>query len=103
MASPHLLEELATVLARNKFRRYVTLEEAEGYVETLGRRVEFHPDSSAYDAVTSDPDDDYLVALARAVEADAIVSGDDDLLECVAAQPVLSARAVIQRLSAGMA
>jgi putative PIN family toxin of toxin-antitoxin system len=35
--SPHLLGELASVLARRKLRRYVTAEEASEYVEGLAR------------------------------------------------------------------
>jgi predicted nucleic acid-binding protein len=52
-------------------------------------------------AVCRDPRDDYLVALAVATHADAIVTGDHDLLELV--EPpvsVLTPRALTERLDA---
>ncbi|MBB4665057.1 hypothetical protein [Conexibacter arvalis] len=38
-------------------------------------------------SVTRDPADDYLVALARAQQVDAIVSGDRDLVEAGIERP----------------
>jgi len=50
--------------------------------------------------LTRDPADDYLVALARDARAEAIVSGDADLLTLEAAEPpVLSPRAVVEQLA----
>ena len=47
-----------------------------------------------------DPSDDYLVALARDARADAIVSGDADLLALeAAAPPILTPRAFVEELS----
>ena len=52
-------------------------------------------------SVCRDPDDDYLVALTVASDAEALVSGDDDLLaiesEC-AGVDVLTPRQLIERL-----
>jgi predicted nucleic acid-binding protein len=49
--------------------------------------------------VTADPDDDYLVALAVAAGADALVSGDVHLTELVDAPViVLTPRQVLERL-----
>ena len=43
--------------------------------------------------ISPDPDDDYLVALARVVSADYNVSGDRDLLDLADAHPpVVTAR-----------
>ncbi len=39
------------------------------------------PDPADFERFTRDPNDDYLVALARLHDADVIVSGDRDLLE----------------------
>src|SRR5713226_5296956 len=41
---PHLLAELLGVLRREKFRSYVTVEEAERYVAGLASRSETRPD-----------------------------------------------------------
>jgi uncharacterized protein len=40
----------------------------------------FTDDPEVQPGVTADPDDDYLVALARKVGADCLVSGDPDIL-----------------------
>jgi putative PIN family toxin of toxin-antitoxin system len=49
--------------------------------------------------VLRDPNDDYLVALARAANADAIVSGDRDLLDHEGLEPpAMSARDACERL-----
>ena len=40
---------------------------------------ELQPDPVVSSGVTPDPDDDYLVALALATEADYLISGDADL------------------------
>lgn len=46
-----------------------------------------------------DPADDYLVALARVAEADAIVTGDRDLLDHAGLQPpAVTAREACARL-----
>lgn len=51
-------------------------------------------------AVSRDPDDDYLVALAEAAEVDALVAGDKDLLTArPAIVPVVTPRAFLDRLS----
>ena len=39
------------------------------------------PDPTEPSPVSRDPDDDYLVALADSVRADALVTGDADLLD----------------------
>jgi hypothetical protein len=53
-------------------------------------------------AVTRDPDDDYLVALAEAARVDALVAGDKDLLDAQPPTvPVLSPRAFLDQLLGG--
>lgn len=74
-----LLSELAGVLRRDRFRRYLSQEEAHAYVAELVERAEPWDDPSDRPSVSPDPEDDYLVALARASDADALVSGDVDL------------------------
>ena len=99
VVSPHLLAELLGVLQREKFRRYVTLEEVELYVAGIASHAETRPDPPAGDPIARDPNDDYLVALARAAHADAIVSGDEDLLVLELIDPrILSPSGLIQEL-----
>lgn len=58
-------------------------------------------DAEDVPAVTRDPHDDYLVALARASAADVLVPGDRDLLDReVAAVEVLAPREFVERLDA---
>ena len=80
IASAKLLRELRTVLAREKFRRYLSQDEADEYVDGLQLVCELVDDSINPPAVSRDPNDDYLVAIASASGADALVSGDQDLL-----------------------
>ena len=50
-------------------------------------------------ALSRDPADDYLLALARATEVEAIVSGDRDLLSILElVPPVLTPRELVERL-----
>ena len=81
VTSPRLLGELAGVLARPKFRRYVTEEEAEEFVSEVARLGTAFPDSPEPERVSRDPSDDYLIALARSTASRAVVSGDRDLTE----------------------
>lgn len=100
VVSTHLLAELLGVLRRERFRRYLTIEEVERYISGLASRGEMFPDPVDVAAITRDPSDDYLVALAREARADAIVSGDADLLTLEAAEPpVLSPRALVEQLA----
>lgn len=59
-------------------RRYISLEQAERFKSwALEKIVLFAPWSEV--AVCRDPDDDYLLALAKDCEANYIISGDPDL------------------------
>jgi predicted nucleic acid-binding protein len=67
VVSPRLLYELQTVLAREKFRRYLTYDEATEYVSWLHHEAEVVrdlPENVVRSAVEVDPDDEYLVGLA---------------------------------------
>jgi uncharacterized protein len=57
-------------------------------------------DPPPHPAVCRVPDDDYLVALARAARVDALVTGDRDLLvlEDIGA-PVITPRALVEELA----
>jgi putative PIN family toxin of toxin-antitoxin system len=99
VANQHLLDELATVLARPKFRRWIALADAVASVEALGREADLRPEPGAVPqrVRVRDPDDDYLVALGDAAEA-VIVTGDADLLEADLTPPAITPRELLDRL-----
>ncbi|MDQ6775510.1 MAG: putative toxin-antitoxin system toxin component, PIN family [Actinomycetota bacterium] len=78
IVSPELLE-LRDVLARPKFRRWVSDPAAVEYVDGLTDAALLIDDPPAQPGLSVDPDDDYLIALARAAGADYLVSGDQHL------------------------
>lgn len=77
-----LLGEVRSVLTeRPRIRKWISVDAAELYVTTLATAADLRPDPAPGPALTRDPDDDYVVHLARAHDVDYIVSGDADLLE----------------------
>jgi predicted nucleic acid-binding protein len=79
VACPFLLEELAGVLAREKFLRWGDRAQFDRFLADVRGLADMAGDPTDVPAVTRDRNDDYLVALARAAHADAICSGDGDL------------------------
>lgn len=79
VVTQHLLDELAAVLIRPKFRRWISVADAIAFVESLGGHADLRDDPGPPKKGVRDPNDDYLVALAEAADA-VIVTGDDDLL-----------------------
>ena len=100
LASPALLSEIRSVLTRSRLRCYLSLDEAARFLADLASQATLVPDAPApHPAVCRDPRDDYLVALALKTQADAIVTGDRDLLELVNPPvAVLTPRALIDRV-----
>jgi putative PIN family toxin of toxin-antitoxin system len=99
IVSPQLLEELRGVLGRDRLRRWLTEEEAELFVQSLRDNATIIDDPPLERGITRDPDDDFVVALARVAEADYVVSGDRHLLELVDQRPpVLTPRALLDLL-----
>jgi hypothetical protein len=91
IVSLRLLDELRDVLARDKLRRYVTPAESDAYVEFIRHAaISLDDPEPSSRPVGSDPDDEYLIDLARAALADAIVSGDRHLLDLAAVLPVVT-------------
>ena len=85
---PALLDEIRDVLtARPRLRKWISLETATLFVDTIGTLVDLVDDPTEIHTETRDPDDDYLIALARAHDVEFIISGDKDLLEWEAQQP----------------
>ncbi len=81
IVSPALLAELAGVLARPKFRRWLSVEEARAFVRALHAEATLVDDPQAQKHPLCDPDDAYLLTLtlAQSAKADCLVSGDGDL------------------------
>ncbi len=91
VASPTLLAELREVLGREKFRRYVSEAEALAYVDLIGHEAAILDDPApSARPLSADPDDEYLVDLARAAAADVLVSGDAHLLDLGDRLPVMT-------------
>ena len=91
IVSPLLLAELREVLGRDKFRRYVSEAEADAYVELIRSEAVVRADPAASpEALSADPDDEYLVDLARDAGADALVTGDTHLLDLRAIIPAMT-------------
>lgn len=99
IVSPQLLTELSEVLMRAKFRRWLTEEEAVAYVQFLRSHATLVPDPPAESGHSRDPDDDYLVTLARTARARVLVSGDPDLTDIPDPRPrILTPGALIDTL-----
>jgi putative PIN family toxin of toxin-antitoxin system len=79
VVSPLLLDELTTTLLRPKFRRWATESDAVAFVEVLRLAAVIVEDPAEVEPVSRDPNDDYLVALAREARAHVLVSSDGDL------------------------
>jgi uncharacterized protein len=90
VVSPLLLDELTDVLGRPKFDRWSSQGRATAYIAALRARSEHRSDRSSVQPVeVRDPDDHYLVALAREAKADHLVSVDRDLLDAELDVPVV--------------
>jgi uncharacterized protein len=97
--SPHLLAELDEVLHREKFRRYATEDEVDAYVQVLRREsILIEDPDPAPEPLADDPEDEYLIALARAARVDALVSGDPHLTRLRERIPVLTPRQFLNTL-----
>jgi uncharacterized protein len=81
VVSAKLLAELDGVLSRPKFAHRTGHQRGAAYVAAFAARSEHLPDPDDDGGHVRDANDDYLVALARAATADAIISLDRDLLD----------------------
>ncbi|MGZ5214158.1 MAG: putative toxin-antitoxin system toxin component, PIN family [Actinomycetota bacterium] len=78
---PMLLAGVRRALGYPRLERYVSPSNADAFVAWIARVAVIHPDPTAIEPVTRDPNDDYLFALARGAHVDMIVSGDADLTD----------------------
>ncbi len=77
-----LLDEVDHVLTkRPRLRRWITVPAAHLYLARLATAADIKPDPELGPRLSRDPDDDYVIYLARENGAEFIVTGDDDLLE----------------------
>lgn len=99
--SPRLIDELSGVLRRPKFAGILTSSLIDAFVEAVEEVAVVVDDPEVVQRLR-DPDDDYLVALSTALEVDALVSGDHDLLDAgLLPTKVFSPRAFLESLSIG--
>ena len=100
IVSAKLIDELDRTLRRDRFRPYVALDDVDDFIDELRHRAELAHDPEHAAPVSRDPDDDYLIALALEADADALVSGDLDLID-LDDPPVyiLTARALLDKLT----
>ncbi len=93
VACDTLLSEVCGGLAGRYFRDRITDEERTVIPAMLAALAVIAPDPVFPPPILRDPSDDYLVALAQTTRAEAIVTGDRDLLDHEGLeQPALSAR-----------
>lgn len=78
---PQLLGEVRKALRKPYFRERLSAEEARKAVKRIDEVAVAFDDPSNIEPTLRDPKDDYLLALAREADAEAIVSGDKDLLD----------------------
>lgn len=94
ITSPTLIEELAGVIGRAKFRKLLAQSKIDPtlLLSELQALAEVVDPSPLLTRVSRDPDDDAVLALAAATQPDFIVSGDTDLLvlQAYAGIPILN-------------
>lgn len=96
---PQLIAEVRGGLAKDYFRRRLDEEAANDIVTVIEEVSIAFPDPRDPERVLRDPADDYLIALARVAGAEAIVTGDRDLLEHAGlAPPAITSRAACVKL-----
>jgi putative PIN family toxin of toxin-antitoxin system len=92
--------ELVSRLDRTKFDRYRDPESWNSFLAELVELAQWHEDAGSASGISRDADDDKFLALAVTGQADAIVSGDRDLLELVSHEgiPILTPAQFLQRM-----
>ncbi|MPZ36390.1 MAG: putative toxin-antitoxin system toxin component, PIN family [Rhodospirillales bacterium] len=102
VSSSRLLDELAEVVGRRKFRSILLRSKADPQrmLRELRRLTEVVEAPSLTLPVSRDSDDDAVLAVATTAGADLIVSGDDDLLTLVSYNgiPIVDPAAALARL-----
>jgi putative PIN family toxin of toxin-antitoxin system len=81
VACPLLIEEIRNNLEKPYFRAKLSEQEAREAIDAFSAIALMRANPADVEAILRDADDDYLVALAGESQADAIVTGDGDLLD----------------------
>ncbi|MPZ52239.1 MAG: putative toxin-antitoxin system toxin component, PIN family [Acidimicrobiia bacterium] len=98
VASPNLLDELSRTLSRPKIRRHIAQADGAALVSLIESGCLLMDDPTRDPTVrSSDPDDNFVIALAEHAKA-VIVSGDKDLLELADRIPVWTPAQFLERL-----
>lgn len=84
---PDLVGEIRRACGRTRLRTRIPEADVSVYLLMLGTHAIQMPNPESVEETTRDRNDDYLVALARAANADLIISGDRDLTEWAEQQP----------------
>ena len=99
VACPLIFDELRRGLAKPYFRDRVTIGEAEELLDAFELLAVVLADPVRPSRVVRDATDDFLIALAAAGDAEAIVTGDRDLLDHPNLRPpAIAARAACDLL-----
>lgn len=99
LVSPLLLAELEGVLQRPKFSR-ASADERRAFVDRVRLHATAVADPVDQPVATRDRNDDYLVALGRHEQVDAIVTVDRDLLDAEIETPAAwTPRKLVDRLA----
>jgi putative PIN family toxin of toxin-antitoxin system len=97
---PRLLAEVERALRKPYFRELIEDQEIAEAISIIRDAGVLLDDPTDSPPILRDPTDDYLVALARAANAKAIVTGDRDLLDHDELDPpAIDARAACQLLA----
>lgn len=78
--SQQLIAELTSVLARPKIRQHISDQSIEAMWSLMREKCLPVEDYPSTDSIVRDAKDVYLLAMAQAIPADYIVTGDKDLL-----------------------
>ena len=78
--SPEQISEIQSVLSRPKIREHISHESIDAMWELMRTRCYPIEDYPAVESTIRDVNDAYLLAMAEAIPASVIVTGDKDLL-----------------------
>jgi putative PIN family toxin of toxin-antitoxin system len=100
LMSEATFSELVSRLDRPKFDRYREPASWNSFLSALVELALWHEDAGTATGASRDADDDKFLALAVTGQADAIISGDRDLLDLVSHEgiPILTPVQFLQRL-----
>jgi putative PIN family toxin of toxin-antitoxin system len=82
-----LLQEFSDALGNRYFQERFDLRDLEAIIASVREAATEYSDPERVVPLLRDPDDDYLVALAREAKAELIVTGDKDMLDHSGLEP----------------